>query len=329
MFSYVINDTIYLCELMFGGGSVKRLNDPLFKDNLIHLFPNTKNSELADILGVPLYTLRRMAKKLNLEKSSQFTKLAHQNTILKKLEKQEKNRKAYSPSEIQMNIIIGSLLGDGSLSLYGRSKTAHYREQGCKAQDVYRIWKKEMLTSLDFKFSSRGINGKLSSPSHPIYTDLYHKFYDSSGRKVITEENIKLLNQPIGLACLFMDDGTLTINTSSKTYRKKMYLHPYLCIYSLSFTKEENIILANHINAVYGVKLALKKRPDGYGYILATGKNEEIHKFIEIVEPYVSLVPCMNYKVEIRQKLLEKQQEFQLKHPDREVIVSQQKTPED
>ena len=31
---------------------------------------------------------------------------------------------------IEQNILIGSILGDGNLALYGRSKNAHYREHG-------------------------------------------------------------------------------------------------------------------------------------------------------------------------------------------------------
>lgn len=101
----------------------------------------------------------------------------------------------------ERNIIIGSLLGDGSLALYGRSKNAHYREHGCDKQLPYRAWKQNKLSHLEFKLSN---SGKLSSPSNDIYTKIYELFYIDRV-KTISKNNISLLDKPIGLACLYME----------------------------------------------------------------------------------------------------------------------------
>jgi hypothetical protein len=61
------------------------------------------------------------------------------------------NTKIYAMNRLERNIIIGSLLGDGSLALYGRSKNAYYREHGCTRQVPYRQWKADKLKNLDFK----------------------------------------------------------------------------------------------------------------------------------------------------------------------------------
>ena len=52
-------------------------------------------------------------------------------------------------NHIKKNILIGSLLGDGNLALYGRSVNAYYREHGSNKQNLYRKWKSKKL---NFKF---------------------------------------------------------------------------------------------------------------------------------------------------------------------------------
>ena len=90
-----------------------------------------------------------------------------------------------------------------------------------------------MLSNLDFKLNENCKYPNLSSPSHPVYTELYNLFYKDK-TKILTEESIKSLDHPIGLACLYMDDGSLVIN---KTYKKnKIYLTPIVYIYSLNFS---------------------------------------------------------------------------------------------
>lgn len=42
-------------------------------------------------------------------------------------------------SDICENIIVGGILGNGNLVLYGRSKNAHYGEHGYNNQLNYRI----------------------------------------------------------------------------------------------------------------------------------------------------------------------------------------------
>lgn len=73
----------------------------------------------------------------------------------------EYTNKKYIPTEIEENIIIGSLLGDGSLALYGRSKNAYYREHGCDAQIQYRLWKSEKLQRLNFSLNTNCKYAKL------------------------------------------------------------------------------------------------------------------------------------------------------------------------
>lgn len=217
--------------------------------------------------------------------------------------------KTYNVTEIEQNIIIGSLLGDGSLALYGRSKNAYYREHGCTQQIPYRLWKCKKLNYLDFNLNINCKYEKLSSHSNMFFTELYNKFYINR-TKTITTDNIKLLTHPVGLACFYMDDGTLVID-STKRKNNSVYIFPRISLYTLSFSKIENIIIKNHLESTFNIKTKLKYRKDGKKTIIEINKKEEIIKFINIVKPYVSQIPCMKYKINLEERFEEKK--FSLK----------------
>jgi len=299
---------------------MKNLSEDELNNLIKEYYPNTDTKELATKLGMSIYTLRRKASKLGMKKSPQYKKKLHNELMKAKKRRYEENIKEYSLNQIERNIIVGSILGDGNLALYGRSKNAHYREHGSDKQVPYRKWKASMLSKLDFKFSQNDINGKLYSPSHPIYTDLYNKFYNNDKVKIITKENIKLLDHSIGLACLYMDDGSLVLNTSINKTGNKIYITPRIYLYSLNFTKEENIILKNHIKEQFDIEFMLKRRPDGKNYILEIGKRNELMKFIDLVKPYVVQIPCMTYKVDITKRLEDKKRELEKTYPNKKII---------
>lgn len=223
-------------------------------------------------------------------------------------------------NQIERNIIVGSLLGDGSLALYGRSKNAHYREHGGDSQIEYRRWKANMLANLGFKFSTGGKYGKLSSPSNEIFTELYIQYYQDR-IKTITQDNIKLLDHPIGLACLYMDDGSLVIN-SSTSRKNGIYIFPQVLIYSLCFSKDENIILRNHIKSAFDMEFSLKNRPDGKNFILQISKRNELMRFINLVKPYVDEIDCMKYKVDVKERLKIKKDQLEGKYPSKNITVA-------
>ncbi|MBL4938002.1 hypothetical protein JK636_20025 [Clostridium sp. YIM B02515] len=69
-----------------------------------------------------------------------------------------------------------------------------------------------------------------------------------------------------------MDDGNLVIDSTTRKNKVK-YLFPRTSLYSLSFSKEENIILLEHIKNTFNIEFKLKNRPDGKHYILELNKQ--------------------------------------------------------
>ena len=216
------------------------------------------------------------------------------------------------------NIIIGSIIGDGSLALYGRSRNAHYREHGCNAQIDYRTWKWHNLRSLGFNFSSKG---KLSSPSNEMFTELHSLFYNNK-IKTLTKDNLQLLDHPIGLACLYLDDGSLVMDFYTKP--KKLQIFPRVSLYTQSFTYEENLLLQQHIYNRFNVPFKIRSRPDGNKYSLELNERNELYNFIKLIEPYVNEISCMNYKINLNKRMEEAKLKLsnQSKYKDKKILTS-------
>lgn len=277
-------------------------------------FSSNKTSFIAKQLNIHESTVRRIAKQYNLVKDEEFLCAIRKKCVESRKRSYESNLKNYTLSQIQKNIIIGSILGDGSIALYGRSRNAYYREHGCDKQRGYRAWKRERLASLDFEMDN---SGKLHSPSHPIYTDLYGKFYNNMGEKYLCMDNISLLDHPIGLACLYMDDGSLVIDSSYGIHKK--YIFPRISIYTLCFSLEENELLSQHIERTFNIKFKLKKRQDGKNYLLELNRRNSVLTFLEIVQPYVSEIPCMSYKIDLDERM--RIAEWHLSKPDKQIMI--------
>ena len=206
------------------------------------------------------------------------------------------------------NIIIGSVLGDGNLSIPGRCINAYYSEHFASKQLEYREWKLSQLKDCGFKLSKLNNSHKLTSSANKLFTYYYNLFYINN-IKTINSTNIKLLNHPVGLACLYFDDGTLVIDSTTRKNGCK-YLFPRISISTLCFSKEENLILINHIYNVFSIKFKLKQFPYGKGYALELNKKDEIFKFINLISPYVKDIKSMSYKIDIYDRLISKQKEI-------------------
>ena len=299
-----------------GANSMTRLYTDEMLDIIINEYPNSNNKILADRLGISEGTLRWKASQLGIRKNDDFMKDYYLKLQTSRKLKQEENYKDYQMTNIERNIIIGSLLGDGTLSKYGRSLNACYRENTGPNQVAYRKWKADRLSNLDFKSNAKGA---IYSPSHPIYTDLYDLFYPD-GKKIIPRKGLEILSHPIGLACLFMDDGSLVINNYKKS--NTITLFPQIIFYSQSFTKEENILLKERIKNIFNVSLKLSTRNDGSNYILKINERNEVYKFLDIVEPYVNEIPEMKYKIDVESKLIDTKLKYLDKYPDKTINIA-------
>lgn len=278
-------------------------------------YPDTDNGLLCQQLGLSYCALTTLASRNGIHKSKNY--LAEQHKKL--LQAKEKAYLSSIPdiklSLIEQNIIVGSILGDGSLTFAQRSRNAYYREHFSIAQQEYRQWKMHNINSLSFRIEK---DVHLKSPSHPVFTNFYNQFY-INGQKTITKDNIKLLNHPIGLMCLYLDDGTLTIY-ADKT-RKTISIIPSISIATLCFSQHECEIICNHLYDQFELKFSIVKPRSSKGCSIKLNRIEEIKKFLNIIKPNVMSISCMEYKWNLDLRIQKKYKEIKDKYHDSNIVI--------
>ncbi len=174
-----------------------------------------------------------------------------------------------SLTEEQKSILIGTLLGDGTMR---KKKNAHLEINHCYAQKVLVDWifsKFENLVITEPKW--RKGNGKreayrFATRSLPILTPFYDQFFPK-GKKIIPN-NLQL--NPMIMAVWFMDDGCKS--------RSSIYLN------TQQFSKIEQLELINILKDQFDIDSTLNKDKIYYRIRVRT---QSVKKFIDIVKDFV------------------------------------------
>lgn len=195
------------------------------------------------------------------------------------------------------NLLIGMLLGDGTILSNNVFKLAH-----CEQQKDYLEWKIKQLneqglrnTGLLTYISQNGYNTGKTVYYTRLKTIMFIKvlrrvFYKPT--KIIG--NRKLLNRldAKGIAIWYMDDGHINIRKDKDGRPMGFYIKIATCV-----PKAELQILINYFKEVWNIQFyAFHEGRKKDSYSLCCGTKEGI-KFINIVKPYVSQVPSMIHKI--------------------------------
>lgn len=201
-------------------------------------------------------------------------------------------------SDRTKEIVLGSLLGDGSLKIHKGYSNARFSFRHSKSQSKYFLWKANALEEIssskkiflqhnDGGFSSQDKLRYQSRAGEPL-TEIYH-LTAKRGKLRITR---KWLNQmtALSLAIWWLDDGSLIANS-----RKGVFCTD-------GFDKESVKIIAQYLDKVWNIHThigAIKEKRAGRKqeyYRLWVSSTDEMKKFLRIILPYVP-VPSMLYKV--------------------------------
>lgn len=115
-----------------------------------------------------------------------------------------------SLNQAQKSILVGSLLGDGTLRLSKGKLNALFEVNHAAAQKNYVDWKYRQLRNLVLTApkprtgNGRRIAYRFTTRSLPEFTALYRWFYKDN-KKIIPND---LQINPLALATWFMDDGS-------------------------------------------------------------------------------------------------------------------------
>lgn len=193
-------------------------------------------------------------------------------------------KKRLTLSEYQKAVVIGIILGDGNLSKNWSGTNYRLTVSHSIKQKDYLFWKYNVLKEwilTEPRYYEKHQSITFRTISHPELTVLRNIFYRNN--KKIIPENIKdFLENPMTIAVWFMDDGNIRKN-SGKIYG--YYLN------TQSFTKKENIILANIFKDNFGIKCLVIKNHEKYRLYVSSDRE----KFFHLIKEF--LIKSMKYKL--------------------------------
>jgi len=202
----------------------------------------------------------------------------------------ENYKKTLKLSELQKEVLVGTLLGDGCLETQNNGRTYRLKVEHSLQQKDYVDWKYNIFKNWVLsepkirEYTVYGVereNYRFSTVSSGALRFYAHQFY-VNGRKIIPKLIHKMLT-PLALAVWFMDDGSI-----------KSSQHKALVIHSQSFSKFDLQRIIKVLEDKFEIKSVLRKRQDGNGYVIYL-LSETIDKFISLVGKYI--LPTMRYKL--------------------------------
>lgn len=191
----------------------------------------------------------------------------------------------------QKSVLIGSLLGDGTLRVGSKAVNANFKvEHGLKQKEYvawkYNIFKNWSLTppKISYRYKDNG-DGKYEKSwwfrtvRHPKITE-YRKIFYPRHRKIVPE-NIEDLLDVLAVAVWIMDDGSLNKNS--------------LNISTYSFSFREVSLLLHVFDKKFSVKGKFyRDRDKGYRIYFSVSEtlllSKKISKFV---------IPCLAYKLPV------------------------------
>ncbi|MCC6946076.1 MAG: recombinase RecA, partial [Thermomicrobiales bacterium] len=187
--------------------------------------------------------------------------------------------KQYALSDDQMKLIMGSLLGDGSLR-YASTHNAHFRVGHGEAQRAYCEWKQQMLSPFANKLGRTGNGMGFDTIPMRQLAELRDAVYTSEGRKTVTTELLSQLDER-SIAAWYCDDGTF-----GGSYKRWGHGKPTLCVAGLS--AEDRLRVAERCE-----QLGMGRPTLSGNNLLWSGKRARM--FHERIAPFVH--PSLDYKL--------------------------------
>jgi recombination protein RecA len=187
--------------------------------------------------------------------------------------------KQYSLSDDQIKLILGSVLGDGSLR-YASQRNVSFRVGHGERQREYCEWKQSMLAPFANKIGATGNGIGFDTIPMRQLAWLHEAIYARAGGRTVSDELIEQLDER-AIAAWYQDDGTFGGN-----YARWGHGKPTVCCAALSMEDREH--LAGRCEAL------------GMGRPTISGHNllfsgERARMFHEKIAPYVH--PSMDYKL--------------------------------
>ncbi|MEA3463665.1 MAG: LAGLIDADG endonuclease [Patescibacteria group bacterium] len=190
-------------------------------------------------------------------------------------------------SNLQAQIIIGSLLGDGRLECRSKSGNARLRMHHGEKQKEYLFWKYDIFKNIttckprritweDKKRNVCCVSWYFHTLTLKELRDFHLLFY-KEGKKVLPSNLYKLLT-PLALAVWTMDDG----DNSKNSLRYNIQ----------SFNRNEQELIKRILKRKYDINANLNKDRNNYRLRVDL---ESTQRLIRIIQPFI--IPSIKYKI--------------------------------
>lgn len=259
--------------------------------NKLYVKEHKSLSNIAKDYSVSAMTVRAWLKKVGIEVRPSTV------TIYKEL-------KTTEFSDSQKYLIIGSILGDGSITKGKDCVNARFVERHCEKQLGYLQWKKNKLKPFVKSKLNKVIGGAhiisgvecntqdsymLSTISHPYLTDLYDMFYIN--RKKIVPYNLYEMISTLSIAVWICDDGCITYNKNYGVYR--------LDLHTEGFTYKENVFLCREILSKFfnlSFRINSRKYKSGTHYYICISGKKQLRYIVDKLKPFIPDVMLYKFK---------------------------------
>ncbi len=185
----------------------------------------------------------------------------------------------YDLREDQMKLILGSILGDGSLR-FASDYNASFRVGHGEKQREYCEWKHEMLAPFANKIGATGNGIGFDTIPMKQLAEVHEAVYAKAGGRTVSDELIDQLDER-AVAAWYCDDGSF-----SGHYER--WGHGKAVIANTTLSRDDKERLAARIE-----ELGMGRPTVGNRYLTFSG--ERTKQFQEKIAPYVH--PSMDYKL--------------------------------
>jgi recombination protein RecA len=194
----------------------------------------------------------------------------------------------------QMQLILGALMGDGSLSpnLHGRSGTRFRMGHGAR-QAAYLDWKVSLLENIECTRSSNAKGAVFAGLTPlPELAELREAVYFGDGKKYLSWEYLKALT-PLALAVWYMDDGSFTVRSKGVQQRTQGGTGRIdICVQAMSPGSRKR--LTEYLRDTHGLDVKVSNR-GARGQAVLQFTTAASEQFQRLVAPYIH--PSMEYKL--------------------------------
>jgi recombination protein RecA len=197
-------------------------------------------------------------------------------------------------SDQQMQLILGSVMGDGNLSpmTRGRSGIRFRMGHGAK-QAAYLDWKVSLLGNIECSRTSNA-KGAVFADLTPLpeLAEIHEAVYFGDGQKHLCWDYLKELT-PLALAVWYMDDGCFTVRSKGVQERTQGGTGRIeICVEAMSSGSRERLV--QYLRDTHGLDVKLRSSGARRVAVLqfTTSASE---KFQKLVAPFIH--PSMEYKL--------------------------------